>query len=110
MAQRPSPEHSSPPAGGSESDRTESGQAIRFSAWNLLLLIPLAMLITSLYNRATPELFGIPFFYWSQLAFVFVGVACVAVVYAKTKHVRAPKNPPRSAGPTVPFDEQGETR
>ncbi len=38
-----------------------------------------------LYNRATPELFSIPFFYWYQLAVVVVGVASTYAVYRATK-------------------------
>lgn len=76
---------------GEPLDRTEGtgdlqGNAIQFSWWNLLLVVPLLMLFTPMYNQADPHLFGMPFFYWFQFAFVFVGVACVAVVYAKTKH------------------------
>jgi len=60
---------------------------IRFSPWNFVLLIPLLMLITAWYNKDEPRLFGMPFFYWYQFAFVFVGVACVAIVYVMTKHI-----------------------
>ena len=31
------------------------------------------MLITAVYNHDEPRLFGMPFFYWYQFAFVFVG-------------------------------------
>jgi hypothetical protein len=58
---------------------------LQFSPWNLLLLIPLLMLVTPWFNFAKPRLFGLPFFYWFQFAFVFVGVACVAIVYVMTK-------------------------
>jgi hypothetical protein len=66
------------------------GNAIQFSWWNLVLLIPLLMLITSLYNTDDPQLFGMPKFYWVQFAFVFVGVAAVAIVFATTKNRRHP--------------------
>jgi hypothetical protein len=56
------------------------------SRWNWLLAVPLlTVLYPPLYNRATPELAGIPFFYWYQLAAVAVGVACTYVVYRKTR-------------------------
>ena len=56
------------------------------SPWNWLLLVPLVVtLIPPLYNRARPELLGIPFFYWYQLVVIGVGVVCTYVVYAKTK-------------------------
>jgi uncharacterized membrane protein YuzA (DUF378 family) len=48
------------------------------------------MLITSLYNFDEPRLFGMPMFYWVQFAFVFVGVAAVAIVFVTTKNRRHP--------------------
>ena len=49
---------------------------------NWLLVLPLlATLIPQLYNRTGPELFGIPFFYWYQLAAISVGVVSTLVVY-----------------------------
>ena len=54
-------------------------------AWNLLLLIPFVMLVTPLYNSIEPALFGLPFFYWFQLAWVPVTVACVLTVYLMTR-------------------------
>ncbi|MGC9071450.1 MAG: DUF3311 domain-containing protein [Acidilobus sp.] len=39
----------------------------------LALLVPLVMIIpVPLYNRVAPELLGIPFFYWYQLAWLVV--------------------------------------
>ena len=39
----------------------------------LLLLLPfVGTLLPFLYNRAEPALFGMPFFYWYQLAWVLV--------------------------------------
>lgn len=63
----------------------EQRRSGRFSAWNLLLLVPLLMLITPWFNHDSPRLVGLPFFYWFQFVFVFVGVACVWIVYAMTK-------------------------
>lgn len=63
----------------------QAGNGLRRNAWNLLLLVPLVMLITPFINRDGPHLFGMPFFYWSQFAFVIVGVTCVGIVYVKTK-------------------------
>ena len=60
-------------------------RGLRWSNWNLLLLVPLLTLITPWFNSATPTLLGLPFFYWRQFAFVPVGVLCVGVVYHKTK-------------------------
>jgi hypothetical protein len=58
---------------------------MRASAWNLLLLVPFLMLVTPWFNSAEPRLFGLPFFYWSQFAFVPVGVVCVALVHVMTR-------------------------
>ena len=55
--------------------------------WYWLLVIPVAALIVpSLYNRATPALFGFPFFYWYQLLWVFLATAILGIVYKATKH------------------------
>ncbi|ODA68650.1 hypothetical protein A7A08_00481 [Methyloligella halotolerans] len=52
----------------------------------LLFAIPfIVVLSVPLYDRLTPELLGIPFFYWFQLSFVLVGAVIVAVVYALDK-------------------------
>jgi hypothetical protein len=61
---------------------------MRWSAWNLLLLVPFLMLVTPWFNSTEPRLFGLPFFYWSQFAFVPVGVVCVALVHVMTKDNR----------------------
>jgi uncharacterized protein DUF3311 len=54
--------------------------------WYWLLLIPLlGLLIPPLYNQSDPELIGLPFFYWYQLAWVPVSVAITALVYRKTR-------------------------
>jgi uncharacterized protein DUF3311 len=63
--------------------RASSG--LRWSNWNLLLLVPLITLVTPLFNYRGPEFLGLPFFYWWQLVFVIVGVVCVGLVYVKTK-------------------------
>ncbi|MGH3686288.1 MAG: DUF3311 domain-containing protein [Pseudonocardiaceae bacterium] len=64
--------------------------ALRWSNWNLLLLVPLLTLITPLYNRIEPRAFGFPLFYWAQFLFIPLGVICVAVVYRKTKNIGKP--------------------
>ncbi len=56
------------------------------SRWNWLLLVPLfATLIPLLYNRESPKLFDIPFFYWYQLAAISIGVTATLIVYLKTR-------------------------
>ena len=58
---------------------------MRRNAWNLLLIVPLLWLLTPVFNREGPVLFGMPFFYWFQFAGIVVGVACTSVVYLKTR-------------------------
>jgi hypothetical protein len=49
-------------------------------AW--LLLVPVVLVLwPPLFNKISPTLFGIPFFYWYQLAVIPIGVACTTVVY-----------------------------
>jgi len=56
--------------------------------WKLLLLVPLLVLVTPLYNSDEPRLLGFPAFYWVQFLFIPIGVACVAVVYLRTRERR----------------------
>ncbi|WP_424183544.1 DUF3311 domain-containing protein [Actinokineospora sp. G85] len=82
----------------------KSASGIRWSPWNLLLLVPLLLLITPYFNRSGPELIGMPFFYWFQLAGVAVGVICTSVVFAMTKD--EPTTPaPGPAGDVDDLDE-----
>lgn len=57
--------------------------------WYLLLLLPyLALLYPPLYAFEEPRLFGFPFFYWYQFAWVFVAAILTALVYVKTRRDR----------------------
>ncbi len=67
---------------GMSSSRPSS---LRWSNWNLLLLVPLLILVTPVYNRVEPRLLGFPFFYWYQFLWIPVGVICTSVVYFKTR-------------------------
>jgi hypothetical protein len=77
----------SPPPSGTQSPahrrRPPAGRS--FNPWHLLLLLPLLMLVVPWFNRATPRIAGLPFFYWYQFGFVVVGVACVWIVYLATR-------------------------
>jgi hypothetical protein len=74
MADRPLPDTST-------SERsTETRSPV---AW--LLLVPVVLVLwPPLFNKITPELFGIPFFYWYQLAVIPIGVVCTTIVYRAT--------------------------
>lgn len=73
------------PVDRDEGTGRNAGNAIQFRWWNLLLMLPLIMLLTPIFNKDEPRLFGLPAFYWYQFAFVFVGVSAVAIVYVATK-------------------------
>jgi hypothetical protein len=55
--------------------------------WHYALLgIPYAaLLIPSIYSRDTPELFGFPFFYWYQFAWVILSAGLTGIVYWRTR-------------------------
>jgi hypothetical protein len=57
---------------------------LRWSWWNLLLLLPLLMLVTPWFNSDQPRVLGMPVFYWSQFLWVVVGVVSVFLVYRMT--------------------------
>ena len=63
---------------------TPAGKSGR--GWYALLTLPyLGLCFPAVYARATPALFGLPFFYWYQLLWVLVSAAFMAVVYVKVK-------------------------
>ena len=54
--------------------------------WYWLLLVPLVgTLIPTIYNTNDPELIGIPFFYWYQMAWIPLSVLCTLAVYRATR-------------------------
>lgn len=74
-----------PPPPRREHRPADGAPALKMNAWNLLLLIPLLMLVTPVFNSDSPRLFGLPFFYWYQFLWVPIGVVCVGTVYLKTR-------------------------
>lgn len=59
--------------------------SLRWNRWNLMLLVPLLLLLTPLFNRIDPKLFGMPFYYWFQLFGIFLGVGATTLVYRMTR-------------------------
>jgi hypothetical protein len=58
----------------------------RRSKWVLLLVLPyLGLCFPQLYARATPALWGFPFFYWYQFAWVIVASALLGIVYYRLR-------------------------
>ena len=52
----------------------------------LLLILPfIATLLPWIYNRAEPSLFGLPFFYWYQLAWVVITAGLLGLVVYLTR-------------------------
>jgi Protein of unknown function (DUF3311). len=50
------------------------------------MLGPVVMqLLVPFYNRDAPRLFGLPFFYWFQLASIFVTTLTITFVYLMTR-------------------------
>ena len=52
-----------------------------WAAGVLLLIATVAPLWVSSYAKATPKLWGFPFFYWYQLLWVFIAALLVSISY-----------------------------
>jgi hypothetical protein len=60
-----------------------------FSPWNVLLVVPfIGVLFPGWYNKASPHLFGLPFFYWWQFAWIAIAVVMLVIVYLATRGAR----------------------
>lgn len=58
------------------------GPSRKFHPVYLVLLIPyLAFFWVPFYNSISPELLGIPFFYWWQVLWVILTAVCIVPVY-----------------------------
>jgi hypothetical protein len=58
----------------------------RRSRWVLLLILPyLGLCFPQIYARSTPALWGFPFFYWYQFAWVIAASALLGIVYRRLK-------------------------
>jgi hypothetical protein len=72
--------------------------------WYLLLLIPVAGLLAApIYAKPDPELFGFPFFYWYQFAWVPISVVVTYFVYTRTRTQGVPPDERGPDGRGVPF-------
>ena len=57
------------------------------TGWKLLLVLPfLGLCFPQMYVRATPALFGFPFFYWYQFVWVMLASGIMGLVYRKLKY------------------------
>ena len=60
--------------------------ASKRSRWQWLLLLPfVGLLFPALYAHAEPSLWGVPFFYWYQFAWVIASAIITAFVFVVTK-------------------------
>ena len=53
--------------------------------WLMLALPYAALCFPALYARATPAVFGVPFFYWYQFAWVVITSLLLFAVYHRLK-------------------------
>ncbi len=64
--------------------RTEHSRPASSRLWYLLLLVPfIGLLWVPFYASADPEVFGFPFFYWYQFAWVPITSLLTFIVYKK---------------------------
>ncbi len=60
----------------------KDGGKRKFHPVYLILLLPyIGILWVPFYNHALPALFGIPFFYWYQIAWIILGSLCTLPAY-----------------------------
>ena len=78
-----------------------AGRPVRRWAYVLLLAPFIGTLWVSTYASKSPELWGFPFFYWYQFAWVIAGAGITAFVYLITTPRRRRGGPP-GAGETYP--------
>jgi len=56
--------------------------SIKPKYWYLIFLIPcIALLTPPFFNFATPELAGVPFFYWYQFLWLIITAALTVGIY-----------------------------
>jgi hypothetical protein len=73
-------------AGKASSERRRVTVSRSTRRWYLLLALPfVGLLYPPLYAKVDPTLFGFPFFYWYQLAWVPVTAALTWTVYRKVR-------------------------
>ena len=87
-----------------ESDRTADGRAplpvgIQVAVAVLLLAPIVALLWVGSYAKATPRLWGFPFFYWYQFLWVFLAAGCTYAAHALLERSRGPR--PTAAAPAA---------
>lgn len=68
-----------PPTTNQQRHRPSNGTRL---AAGILVLVPVvALMWVPSYTKATPRLWGFPFFYWYTLMWLFIGTGCVFTAY-----------------------------
>ena len=67
-----------------------AGAMLESAMWILLLLPFIGLLWVPFYNSPEPALFGFPFFYWYQLAWVPISSLLIWLVYRSRTPDEAP--------------------
>jgi hypothetical protein len=63
----------------------------RATLWQLLLVVPfIATLWVPFYNSLEPRVFGIPYFYVYQFAWIPISVLLTVIVYFATRSAKGP--------------------
>jgi hypothetical protein len=57
----------------------------KYAVGAILLFAIVVPLLVSTYARVEPRLFGFPFFYWYQLAWVFLAAGCCSLSFLLLK-------------------------
>ena len=60
----------------------------RLRLYHFLLLVPFVSLWVPFFNRATPALGGIPFFYWYQMAWIVITSVLIWIVHRLDRRAR----------------------
>ncbi|MEV6228093.1 DUF3311 domain-containing protein [Saccharopolyspora shandongensis] len=62
--------------------RSKTARPLRIILSGLLIVVPVALgLAVPLYQRTSPTLIGIPFFYWFQMAMAVLAAAGTSTVF-----------------------------
>ena len=74
------------PDGARRTGTGRAGPRESNTAWYWLFVLPFVFtLLPFIYNRKSPELIGMPFFYWYQTVWVVITGVIVYIVYLKTR-------------------------
>jgi hypothetical protein len=76
-----------PPCSAASQPKPLPSSSASRTRWKLVLILPyLFLCFPQLYARTTPTLFGFPFFYWYQFAWVILASLLMALVYRKLRY------------------------